>query len=188
MKYSSTRQQGFVMVTAIVFLLVLTLLAITAVRRATQDEKFANSMRAQNLAFQAAETALRYCQKDLDKTNNGEPLGPGVVQTVSGIPVTDDSSVAADAASKPVLWKTTSNWSSKGFTLPNNTVPGVAQQPKCMIETYTKTLANKTYTIGGKNAGAGMPKLYQITAVGYGISNLTEIWLQVTIYFGAGTT
>ncbi len=186
MRYKDNAQKGFVMVTALIFLMVLTLLAITAVRRATQDESIAKSVREQNIAFEAAETALRWCQKELEQTNGGSELGTGVVQTVNGVPVNlYPESLAADPFPMPNLWKTRANWTSLGYRLPTNTVPNVSAQPQCMIEEWKKP--NKKFGIVDANsAGNGLGKAYVITARAQGIYAASVIWLQVEVYFGSG--
>lgn len=185
-------QRGFVMLTSMIFLLVLTMLAITAVRRATQEERFARSMREQNLAFQAAETALRICQRSFEATNKGDVLPPGLDQTIDGIPVnlypqTDPSNPP------PTLWKTRANWATKGKRLPANTIPNLtpAQQPECIIEAWYKPKTGAVLTGGNvANAGgntAGAQYAYVFTARGQGISDLSVIWLQVVLYIGSAT-
>ncbi|BBB59661.1 hypothetical protein UNDKW_1388 [Undibacterium sp. KW1] len=193
--YSS--QRGFVMLTSMIFLMVLTMLAITAVRRATQEERFARSIREQNLAFQAAETALRYCQRDFELTNKGSVLPAGLDRTVNNIPInlyvqtTDDNP-------PPVLWATKANWATKGFRLPANTVPNVANQPECMIEAWfipkVKDPAHPendpVFSASGSNEGTNdlqHQTNYVITARGEGSTNLSVIWLQVTLYIGSAT-
>jgi len=176
-------QTGFVMLTSLVFLMVLTILAITAVRRATQDEGIANNLRGQNLAFQAAETALRFCQKEIEVTGAGSELGTGVVQTVNGVPV--NIYPGLPGSPMPNLWQTRSNWTTKAFTLPANTVPDVSAQPECMIEEWKKLNEGFGMTEGG-NAGSGTGKAYLITARGQGVTAKTVIWLQVEWYLGSG--
>lgn len=52
-------QQGSALVVALVFLLVMTLIGTTAMQGTSQQEKMAGNMHDRNLAFQAAEAALR---------------------------------------------------------------------------------------------------------------------------------
>ncbi len=54
-----TRQKGVVLVTSLVLLLVMTLIGLTGMQVTSLEEKMASNMRDSNLAFQAAETALR---------------------------------------------------------------------------------------------------------------------------------
>lgn len=192
MRKNYSSQRGFVMLTSMIFLLVLTMLAITAVRRATQEERFARSMREQNLAFQAAETALRFCQRDFELTNKGDVLPPGLDKTINNIPV--NAYPQADATNPaPTLWATRSNWATKGYRLPANTIQNLtaAQQPECIIEAWYKPKNGAVLTGGStSNAGgntAGAQYAYVFTARGQGTSDMSVIWLQVVLYIGSAT-
>ncbi|MCH8619689.1 PilX N-terminal domain-containing pilus assembly protein [Undibacterium sp. TS12] len=173
------------MITALVFLMVLTLLAITAVRRATQDESIAKSMREQNMAFQAAETALRYCQKDFELTTNGGPLTTGATQTVHGIPINLYASGPPDFPA-PTLWQLRSNWTTSGYRLPAGTVPDVSAQPECIIEEWIRPPSTFGFTDSNNAGSAGLASAYMITARGQGIVPTSVIWLQVVWYLGGG--
>lgn len=55
---TKVRQRGTALVVSLVFLLLLTILAVTAVSTSTLEEKMAGNVKDKNLAFQAAEAAL----------------------------------------------------------------------------------------------------------------------------------
>ena len=57
--------KGFVLVTALLFLLVLTMLGISSLQGSTFQERMAGNLRDRNLALQAAELALRDAARDL---------------------------------------------------------------------------------------------------------------------------
>ncbi|MGB1579957.1 MAG: pilus assembly PilX family protein [Nevskiales bacterium] len=59
MKTSITHENGAALVVSLLFLLVLTIIGIASVSTTTLQERMANNTREQNLAFQAAESALR---------------------------------------------------------------------------------------------------------------------------------
>lgn len=56
---SMTAQRGAALIVALVMLLAMTLLGVTAVRNTTLQERMAGNLRDSNLSFQAAERALR---------------------------------------------------------------------------------------------------------------------------------
>ena len=56
------RQRGMVLVVSLIILVVITLLAISAMRVTTLEERMAGNTRDRQLAFQAAEYALREAQ------------------------------------------------------------------------------------------------------------------------------
>lgn len=183
MSHISKNQSGFVLPTALIFLIIMTLIAITAIRRATSDEKIAGNVRAQNIAFQAAESALRFCQRDLEASgpNGALPLDPGVTMTISQIPVlpyTLPSGGNPATPPMPVIWEDRANWTqANSYTLPANTIINVAAQPQCMIEEWTFP--------GG--AKGGVFKGYLITARGVGPIDTSVVWLQVTIRPGTSS-
>lgn len=59
MPCSNQYQRGFVLITSLVFLVVITLLAVTAMNRSTLQERMASNMRDQSRDRQAADAALR---------------------------------------------------------------------------------------------------------------------------------
>ena len=59
------RQQGAALLMGLVLLLIMTLLGISSMRSTTLQERMAGAMHDQNLALQAAESALRAGEKEL---------------------------------------------------------------------------------------------------------------------------
>ena len=62
---SLASQRGVTLITALIFLVVLTMLVITAMRTNVIEERLAGNSRDWGLAFQAAETALRAGELDV---------------------------------------------------------------------------------------------------------------------------
>jgi len=54
-----SHQEGAALITSLLILLVMTIIGVTAMQRGNIEEKMAGNLRDRNLAFQAAETALR---------------------------------------------------------------------------------------------------------------------------------
>lgn len=61
-----SRQRGAVLVIALLFLTILTILGVTAMTSTTFEERLAGNTRDQGLAFQAADAALRDARRDLN--------------------------------------------------------------------------------------------------------------------------
>lgn len=61
------RQDGFVLVTALILMVVATILAMTAMGTNTLEEKMSGYMRDRQIAMQAAEAALRDGERDVQK-------------------------------------------------------------------------------------------------------------------------
>jgi type IV pilus assembly protein PilX len=67
MRYSAhSRQRGAVLVIALLFLTILTILGVTAMTTTTYEERLAGNARDSSTAFQAAEAALRDARRDLN--------------------------------------------------------------------------------------------------------------------------
>lgn len=118
-----SRQQGITLLVVMVMLVVIGLVSVSAMRRAANADLVANNSRLEQLAKQAAEAGLRYCEAQLI-----DPAKTLVVQ-----------------AANPTApaWNTFSNWQSggKATTIPEayikstdtaNALP--RQLPQCMAE------------------------------------------------------
>lgn len=76
------KQSGATFVTGLIFLVVLTLFGVTAMKTASMEERMSGNLRDRNLALQAAEMTLRYAEqhiRDNDSTTNTPSPIDGVV-------------------------------------------------------------------------------------------------------------
>lgn len=72
--HCNREQQGAVLISGLGLLLVISLLGMTAMSTATMEEYMARNLRDHNLAFEAAEAALRAGERDV---RNALVAGPG---------------------------------------------------------------------------------------------------------------
>ncbi len=176
-KMSKKDPKGFVLVTAMIFLVVMTLMAVTSIRRATLEEKVSANLREQNLAFQSAEVALRYCQRELQMSGeDGKtlPLIRGVTKTINdAIPINAyPAKDLPETPPMPKLWQEKVNWTAiTSKSLSSVLIPGVAAVPQCMIEEWPfyDTETGKTLIA------------YVITVRAVGRVATSIVWLQATI-------
>lgn len=174
------KQKGFVLAVGLIFLLIMTVLAITAIQRSILDEKVSGNLRSQSLALQAAETALRYCQKSLEATGPGGnlPLVPGTTQTLDGIKIIgypSDTESTSTIPAEPTKWSDLANWTDENAkTIDLNLTTHAAAPAQCMIEEYPMKdlLKAKVYVA------------YVITARGVGGTANAIVWLQQTVRVG----
>lgn len=177
------KQNGFVLVVSLIFMLIMTVLAVTAIHRSILDEKVTGNLRSQNIALQAAETALRYCQKDLEATgpDGNLPLIPGTTQTIGGIKIIGyprDIEPSSTIPPAPKKWSDKLNWTPENTkTLDLDLTLHAALPAQCMIEEYPikDPLKAKVYVA------------YLITARGIGGNANTIVWVQQTIRAGNNT-
>lgn len=62
------KQQGITLIICMIVLLVVTLLGLSSIRDTSMEEKMAGNMKSRNVAFQAAEAALREGEEFLNST------------------------------------------------------------------------------------------------------------------------
>lgn len=105
---SVAKQQGITLIVALVLLVVVSLAAGVSIQGSTKSEQTANNARSQELAWQAAEGALRYYE--IGVTNSfratNTSLFPSFTLTVSDYTIT---AAPAVVGSDP-LWRTTTSW------------------------------------------------------------------------------
>lgn len=71
---TQSSSQGFVLVVVLIFLIVATVLGISSIQRTILQERIAGGERERQLAFQAAELALRDAERDLLELDNNNAV------------------------------------------------------------------------------------------------------------------
>lgn len=150
----SAGQRGAALIVALIFLLVLTLLGTTAMRGTTMQERMAGNTRDWNLAFQAAEAALREAEDfllttaalpEFDDTNGFYQVNSPLLPDWTAVPPTDGGG---------------------GFIAYGGALPDVARAPRYFIEELS------TVRPAGTETETGTPLdevfFFRVTAVGYG--------------------
>ncbi|MEF9942573.1 MAG: PilX N-terminal domain-containing pilus assembly protein [Burkholderiaceae bacterium] len=162
------RERGAVLVVGLIFLVVLSVLGVTAYFTATQEERMAANTRDQLLAFQAAETSLRDCESLLT-VQGGLPAFNGTRGMYTAAP--GDQAQIVD----------TLNWSQDSATrvLPN-AVANVARQPRCIVEQMENVEERPTDSDRGPLTTESVT-VYRITATGYGSRTDTTATVQSTL-------
>ncbi|WP_165797543.1 pilus assembly PilX family protein [Solimonas fluminis] len=179
-----SRSGGVVLVLALVLLVVMTVSSVVAMRGATASDMVSQNIRSQNLALQAAEIALRYCERQLmnNATLNVFSLNNGAVL--------DEWRVAGN-------WTDTTRVNTTPSSFLGSTVT-YATPPQCIVrrlsydEMYGSINMDQT-TIRPEDRGVppGNVFIYRITARGFSpefqrnssgksISG-SEAWVQSTI-------
>jgi type IV pilus assembly protein PilX len=154
-----------VLIVGLIFLALLTLIGVTAYSVATQEERMAASARDRLRAFEAAEAALRECERYLSG-----PIPP--IFSANG--ATDPGMYAEPAPLAPEKWENI-NWSSDP-TRQLAGVPDVAEQPRCIAQRLARV------TSSNPSIRAELPQpaafAYQITGRGVGTNRNTAVVLQ----------
>lgn len=159
---SRSAQRGTVLVVALVFLVIMTLLGVGAMQSSVLEERMAGNLRDDRVSFESAEAGLRAGEQEL--RDNGSSLdfdGTGGLYH------------HADEDAPDPLEFTDAESLAVGFTL-----DGVASQPRYFMEKLPPV------TPPGTSLEAGTPvtgkALYRIVSRGKGGSEESETVLQST--------
>ncbi|MHB1587498.1 MAG: pilus assembly PilX family protein [Acidiferrobacteraceae bacterium] len=170
---------------SLVFLVLLTLIGLTAMSTDSLEAAMANNNQDMNLAFQAAETALRD-----GETYVGSQLTPG-----SGFSATCTGGLygglclPSTTTTPDWLWNAgVALWGNPGsktvipITTPTTptfpAVPGVYQQPEFIIEVLPNVPPTSGSLAVNTQYQASSGTAYRITAVGWGAKQSTNAMLQ----------
>jgi type IV pilus assembly protein PilX len=185
------REGGVVLIIALVMLVVISLLATFSIRGALSSESVSGNVRTTQMASQAAEIALRYCEdKVVAYAKSGPPQNAG---QLGGIPLQPASSSPLGVST--TVWDT--NRSGVVYVLPSSVVNGTVtykRMPECIAEQVatvstaggTTTLSTTaTYLITARGFGpevAGCdPTAFPPTAGACSRPDGSEVWLQSTL-------
>lgn len=181
------KQSGVVLVVSLIMLLLLTMIGISALQNTGLEEKMAGNMRDRNLAFQAAETALRDAERDIGRslstdrvygfTNFSADCG---LATATAL---DDglcfrTAPFDDTAGNRFLWDA-SRWPNiqkvdyGAFTSAPAIKDKLSAQPQYVIETFSVQQNGCAHHRG--------QFCYRITVRAQGANPNTVVWLQ-TVY------
>lgn len=181
------RQEGAILVIALLFLVLLTIIGVSSISGVTLEEKMASNLREQNVAFQAAESALRDAEIDLEGgiggTGNRDPMTVAA-NFASDCTTAFTNGVCRQPAAPPGTWQTeivtVSSWN---WTDTNKTVAygrftgaaaltGVFRQPRYVIEYLQEKDDSSTTPI---------TRYFRISARGWGADQNSSVTLQ-TVY------
>lgn len=162
-------QQGAVLIIALIMLLAMTLIGVTGLSSTTMQERMAGNLREVNIAFQAAEAALREGENYL---------------TAATLPAFDGSDwrYQPAAAGTPQHWNVSSTWTgtaSREYQGDLDTDDVVlAAAPRYIIEELPAVPAPG----GSLSSDTPAPEtgMYRITARAFGRSDTTIVMLQTT--------
>lgn len=182
-------QSGFVLVTALMFMVILTFLGLSIMSTNTLGERMSGFFRDRQIAMEAAEAGLREAERDL---MYGRTIIGGMYFTDQDC---SDDGLCAQSTSGTPAWVSIEVPGSRGYAgwsgaqdfdvksvrygtysnPPSQLLSGVARQPRYMIE------AIKIKAPDIRRAGKPPDYLYRITAVGFGRRASTRVVLQAMI-------
>lgn len=169
-------QRGVALVVGLVFLIILTLLGIGAMNTAALEEKMAFNSKDRNLAFQAAESALRVGENWIGTALGAPTSFPDTANgmylpSTTGIPLSD--SVAWTGSSNLVVYPNVPALSVSGGLIK------IGTQPKYIIE-YLGEIQPPGGSLTITNTTSSKLHYYRITARGTGGVNASATMVQST--------
>lgn len=181
------RERGAVLVVALMFLIVLTLLGLSAMTGTTLEERMAGNTRDYTVALQAAEATLRDAEADL----KGSGVAVGRTITVFSFPTTAGAASCSQglclAANETTQIYGTLNWGSTATTpygaytqvagSAPATLSGVSQQPRYVLELMQFTDGKNKARVAGQSTSVDAYYV-RITAQAWGANSSTQVTLQ----------
>jgi type IV pilus assembly protein PilX len=171
---AAQRERGAVLIVALMFLVVLTLLGLSTMTTTTLEEKMSGNSRDYNVALQSAEATLRDAENDIKASGT-----TGRTLTVVGFTSLCPAGLCAPAT-VALQMSGSADWSSSSTTTVTYgaqtsaaAIPAVGTQPRYMIELLPGIKAKLT------GPSTTVDAFYlRITAYGYGANSNTLVKLQ----------
>ncbi len=163
--YHIHKQQGSALIVALSILMVLTILGVSAMRTASLEEKLSGNIRDRQIAFEAAEAALRAAETFISTGVNDTSFnGTGGLYAKRG--------TNAEA------W-TTADWSTDAFDVTAYT-GDVARSPRYIIQLVDSQYGSDVSPIAGIEYEKKYVtyNIYQITTQGFGVSPNSQVMIQ----------
>lgn len=158
---------------SLVLLLVLTIIGVSAVQTTSLEVRMARNEHDGLLAFQAAESALRDAEDEIDTitaTVNFTDAGTNGLWTVG-------------ALGDPPRWEVAGVWTGTSSIVADTSVAIVHSQPRFIIEHAASVLRDENaYMIEDPYASAAIDRIeiFRVTALGVGGTANSRVLLQST--------
>lgn len=176
---SVSRQHGVALITGLIFMVVLTLLGITAARMAGLEERMSGNMRDRSLAVQAAEMTLRDAELDIRNSGRVSGITGFDAACTNGLCYNGPNGNGPPGTPLATLpsWDVTPVWSlvsltaapsvAYGANTAASNIGGLSARPRYLIEGMRKTPPGGEETF-----------YYRITVRAQGANPNTVVWLQ----------
>jgi len=171
-KLSLTKQSGAVLIVSLIMLLLLTLIGVSSSQVTGLEEKMASNSRDQNLAFQAAETALRAGEAKIESKD-----------TIPEFASTNEKGLFSDTETMPDYFGA-QTWIANDSFIFNSELTEVATQPRYFIKYVTTSeppaIINCDYNSGPECTD--VVSYFIVTARGTGALDTSKSYLR--LYYG----
>ncbi len=176
-------QNGVALVTGLIFLVVLTLLALSATKSTSLEERMAGNARDQDVAFQAAEAAIRDALTKVVPTLS--PTSAFTAGCAAGLCLNNATTPVWTTITSNNEWTSakTLTYSGTPFTLDGSTA--LPTQPRYIIELLPSSVPPPGFSMAtGKGVNSGATVIpYRITARGWGMTTQAQATVQAAINY-----
>lgn len=182
------RQAGVALFMSLIMLLIITVLGLSSVQTTTLQERMARNARDSNLAFLAADSALKDAEALIETFNSvdsrfgNDPKAANPRKCLASPNAATGYYYELDYNCQP-NWENIDWFSGTGYITASVAVQGVASQPKYIIE-HVKTLSafedRLNLTNIGEDLGAGRVQIFRVTAFGSGGTDSARAMIQST--------
>jgi type IV pilus assembly protein PilX len=134
-------QRGVTLIVSLIFLAILMLLGVIVAQNSSMEERMAGNTRDRDLAFQAAEAALKDAEADASGYDDA------AYGTTPGLLIYNSAT-----ANNSAHWSAY-NWDDQSQTASNSLLQ-VAEQPRYVIEKLPDVATTKRFRITARGVGA----------------------------------
>jgi type IV pilus assembly protein PilX len=167
---------GFAMTTALIFLFALLWLGIASMKNNSMQERMVGNSKDENIAFQAAEAALR--DAELDVSLNLLANLPFSAACLNGLCLPASLQGNTTPVWESISWSDSSVTRSYGQYTNATALPGVAIQPVYIVERLSSVDASAGESIGMGIRPTSVGQAYRITVLATGARAETKVMLQ----------
>lgn len=172
-------QSGSVLIVSLLFLLVMTLIGVTAMQGVSLEEKMAGNARGGTLAFQAAEAALRDGETWVMAIDLYDPPAPvSTCSTGTLCELWEVNKPESYPEAEAMSW-----WQDKGReygTTGTQEFTALAADPRFLVEYLGYDPGGSVVDANDRAHRIG-PHFYRVTAAGFGPQGTTQRVLQSTV-------
>lgn len=169
------KQNGIVLIMVLSLLVALTILGVSSMSTSTLETRMANNFQDRNHAFQAAEAALREGERLVESSNfTGTEFNNNCT---NGLCQCDNTNCDFNGNATQTFWEQDSVWNTSTRHKTYSTALGVATPAQYIIEHMGNVCPD---TDPACSPGGTDPRMFRITAIGYGSSVNAKVMLQST--------
>ncbi len=163
------KQQGVALITCLFLLLLMIVIGMAGMRTTNLEEKMSANLRDQNIAFQAAESAI----------SEAELVVEALVQLSQFNDAGNNGYISStDDTNSP--WETV-DWDDTSKVISGTAITGTTSSPRYIIEHFTQVDTDSDqFNMGnyGQDVGAGGYEIFRVTALGVGASSTSRVMIQ----------